>query len=155
VLKFAQRQLAWRTLKYHQNFDFFQKKNSICRGGTKVCAHHLDFQYINFPYAFFIVKKLHLFVNFSKPSCGKRFFSQCSTTLVGMRICKHVPNSTRNKNMKFLNPYLLQKMVFWPPKLCCPPLQRGKNFLINFERYNLANNKEWVRKIWWTCRHRS
>ena len=28
--------------------------------------------------------------------------------------------------MKSLNPYLHQKMVFWPPKLCCPPSVHGK-----------------------------
>ena len=30
----------------------------------------------------------------------KIFFLQPSTTLVNMRFCTHVPNSTRNKNMK-------------------------------------------------------
>jgi hypothetical protein len=129
---------------------------SIRRGGTKVYAYHLDFQYINFPYAFFIVKKLPLYVNFSIPSCGNWFFSQCSTLLVDMRFCGHVPNSTRNKYMKFLSPYLLQKMVFLASKtlLSHSGIGETKN-LINFEHYDLASRKEWVRKIWWTCRHRS
>jgi hypothetical protein len=26
-------------------------------------------------------------------------------------------------------------------------------FFNNFERYNLANNKEWMCKIWWRCRY--
>jgi hypothetical protein len=49
------------------------------------------------------------------------FFSQCSTLLVGIRFCRHVPNSTKNKNMKFLNPYLLQKMVFLASKTLLSP----------------------------------
>jgi hypothetical protein len=49
---------------------FFQKK-IICRGGTKVCANRLDFQYNNFSYAFFVVKKLPLYVNFNISPCGK------------------------------------------------------------------------------------
>jgi hypothetical protein len=159
VLKFAQKQLAWRTLKYHQNlrfYSFLKKKKSLCRGGTKVYAHRLDFQYIEFPYAFFIVKKLPLYVNFSIPSCGKWFFSQCSTLPMGMRFCGHVPNSIRNKNMKFFNPYLLQKMAFLASKTLLSSSGIGeKNFLINFERYELTNGKEWVHKILWRCRHRS
>jgi hypothetical protein len=51
--------------------------------------HHLDFQSKNFSYAIFIVKKWPLYVNFSIPPCGKCFFSQCSTPLVGMRIWAH------------------------------------------------------------------
>jgi hypothetical protein len=56
--KSAQRQLVQETLNLHQKlrFWYFPKKTSMCRGGTKVCACHLDFQYKNFPYAFFNVK---------------------------------------------------------------------------------------------------
>jgi hypothetical protein len=62
---------------------------------------------------------------------------------VGMRFCGHVPNSTRNKNMKFLSPYLLQKMVFLASKTLLSHFGIGeKNFLINFECYDLANCKE-------------
>jgi hypothetical protein len=32
-------------------------KYPICRGCTKACSHHLDFQYNNFLYAFFTRKK--------------------------------------------------------------------------------------------------
>jgi hypothetical protein len=38
---------------------------------TKACFHRLDFQYKFFMYAFFIVKKWPLYVNFSIPPCGK------------------------------------------------------------------------------------
>jgi hypothetical protein len=48
-----------------------------------------------------------------------------------------------------------KKWFFWPSKLCCPLWALGENFFVNFERYDLANGKEWVCKIWWTCRHRS
>jgi hypothetical protein len=49
----------------------FFKKNPVCRGRTKAYSHHLDFQYNNFLYAFFIVKKQPLYVNFNIPPCGK------------------------------------------------------------------------------------
>jgi hypothetical protein len=41
---------------------------------------------------------------------------------VGMRFCRYVPNSPRNKNLKRLIPYLLEKVerFFWTPKDCCP-----------------------------------
>jgi hypothetical protein len=64
----------------------------MCKGGTNACAHHLDFQYNNFGGIFSIDKKWPLFVNFNILHCGKYFFSQCSTPLVDMRFCKHVPN---------------------------------------------------------------
>jgi hypothetical protein len=38
---------------------------------TKACFHRLDFQYKFFMYAFFIVKKWPVYVNFSIPPCGK------------------------------------------------------------------------------------
>jgi hypothetical protein len=49
----------------------FSKKNSMYRGNIKACAHHLDFQYKNFPYAFLNVKKWPLYVNFSISLCVK------------------------------------------------------------------------------------
>jgi hypothetical protein len=71
--KSTQRQLAWGTLKYHQNWDFyfFQKKNPLGRGCTKACTHYLDFQYNSFLYAFLIVRRRPLYVNFSILPCGK------------------------------------------------------------------------------------
>jgi hypothetical protein len=66
----------------------FFKKKSIHRGGTKACAHHLDFQYNNF-YAFSIV---NAFVSEFQHTPLWNFFSQCSTSLVDMRFCRHVPN---------------------------------------------------------------
>jgi hypothetical protein len=63
--KSVQRQLTWRTLKHHQHFSFFSKNNNfICWRGTKVCVHHLDFQYNNLSYAFFIVKKTTIVCEF-------------------------------------------------------------------------------------------
>jgi hypothetical protein len=43
----------------------------MCRGSKNVCVHHFDFQYNNFLYVFFIVKKRPLYVNFSITPCGK------------------------------------------------------------------------------------
>jgi hypothetical protein len=127
--KSAHRQLVQKTLKFHQKLRFWfssKKKTSTCRGGTKAWAHHLDFQSKNFPNAFFNVKKRPMYVNFSIPLCAKWHFIQGSIHLMVMRFCWHVPNSHRNKNLKSLSPYLLYKMVFWPPKLYCTPWAHGK-----------------------------
>jgi hypothetical protein len=103
----------------------------MCRGGTRVCFHHLNFQSKKFSYAIFNVKKRPLYVNFSIPPCGKWFFSQCSTSLVERRFWGHVPNSLRNKNMERHIPYLLQKIVFWPSKLCYPLRAQGKKTFLS------------------------
>jgi hypothetical protein len=65
-------------------------------------------------------------VNFSIPRCGKYFFWQPSTILANMRFCTHVPNSTRNKNVKSGKPYLCPKWFFWPTKHCCTSLAQWK-----------------------------
>jgi hypothetical protein len=58
--------------------SFFSFVNVRCRWdispgalGSRVYVHHLNFQYINFLYIFFIVKKRPLYVNFNIPPCGK------------------------------------------------------------------------------------
>jgi hypothetical protein len=113
------------------------------RGGTRACFHRLDFQSKNFSYAIFIVKKWPLYVNFSIPLHGKYFFWQPSTTLVNMRFCTHVPNSTRNKSVKSSKPYLGPKMVFLAPEtLLYLSGTMEKNFLFDFECYDLANSME-------------
>jgi hypothetical protein len=62
---------------------------------------------------------------------------------VDMRFCGHVLNSPRNKNLKRLIPYLLQKVVFLDPKRLLSPSDRGKkNSFFNFECYDLTNGKE-------------
>jgi hypothetical protein len=48
---------------------FFKKKNSMYRGGTRACFYRLDFQFKNFSYAIFIVKKWP-YVNFNIHPCG-------------------------------------------------------------------------------------
>jgi hypothetical protein len=48
---------------------FFKNNTSMYRGSTRVHVYHLDFQYNNFLYVFFIVKKWPLYVNFSIPPC--------------------------------------------------------------------------------------
>jgi hypothetical protein len=88
--KSIQKQLAWGALKYHQKLRFWyftKNNNSICRRGTKAYAYHLDSHYKNFSYAFFIVIKWPLCVNFNIPPCTKWRFSQGSIHLVGMRFC--------------------------------------------------------------------
>jgi hypothetical protein len=60
-----------------------------------------------------------------------------------MRFCTHVPNSTRNKNVKSGKPYLSPKMVFLAPKtLVYLSGTVEKSFLFDFEPYDLANGKE-------------
>jgi hypothetical protein len=42
----------------------------MCRRGTRICFHRLDFQCKNFSYATFIVRKWPVYVNFSIPPYG-------------------------------------------------------------------------------------
>jgi hypothetical protein len=49
--------------------------------------------------------------------------------LVGMRFCGNVPNSTKNKNMKSLNPELLQKMESLASKTLMSPFDTWKKLL--------------------------
>jgi hypothetical protein len=56
---------------------------------------------------FSIVKKRPLFVNFHILIVGKKN-PQCSTPLVGMRFCRHVLNSPRDKNKMLHNSRLLK-----------------------------------------------
>jgi hypothetical protein len=47
-----------------------------------------------------------------------------------------------------------RKWFFWLPKHCCTLWAHGiKLLFFNFEGYNIENGKEWVCKIWWTCRN--
>ena len=60
-----------------------------------------------------------------------------------MRFCGHIPNSPKNNNLEFIDPYLLLKTIFLPPKTLLYPSSIGENnFLSNFECYDLANGKE-------------
>jgi hypothetical protein len=64
----------------------------------------------------------------------KMIFFSIFRTSCGYEIWGHVPNSLRNKNTERHIPYLLQKMVFWPSKLCCPLWVQGKKtFLSTFK----------------------
>jgi hypothetical protein len=66
-----------------------------------------------------------------------------------MRFCTHVPNSTKNKNVKSHKPYLSPKMVFFPSEtLLYLSGTVEKNFSFDFEPYDLPNGKEWEFKIW-------
>jgi hypothetical protein len=115
----------------------------MCRRSTDAYAHRLDFQYNNFGNVFSIVKKRPLLVNFNIPHYGKYFFSQCSTRLVGMRLCRHVPNSPRDKNRMMHHPCLLEKVVFLASKTMLPPIGTWKKiFFINFKLYDSTNGKE-------------
>jgi hypothetical protein len=89
----------------------------MCRRGTNAHAYQLNFQYNNFKDVFSIVKKWHLLVNFSIYHCGIfLFFSQCSTPLIGMKFCRHIPSSPRDKNKMMHHPCLLDKVVFLASK---------------------------------------
>jgi hypothetical protein len=69
--------------------------------------------------------------------------SQCFTPLVDVRICTHVPKSTRNKNVKFGKPYLRPKIGFFGPQNTAVLLGHSrKKLFFDFEPYDLANGKE-------------
>jgi hypothetical protein len=60
---------------------FLKRKISLCRRGTRVCVHHLDFQYNNFLYVFFIVKKKAFVCEFQQTPLWKMiFFSMFHTS---------------------------------------------------------------------------
>jgi hypothetical protein len=59
-----------KTLKFHQKprFQCFSKiKNSMHRGDSRACFHHLDFQSKNVSYPIFIVKKRPLYAISAHP----------------------------------------------------------------------------------------
>jgi hypothetical protein len=99
------------------------------RRGTRTCFHRSDFQSKKFSYAIFIVKTRPLYVNFSIPPCGNWWFSQGSTPRVGMRFCRHVPNSPRNKNLMRVILNLLEKFLFLDPKRLLFPFGKGKKII--------------------------
>ena len=83
-----------------------------------------------------------MYVKFSIPLVENNFF-QYSTPPMGMRFCRHVPNSKMNKIVKSHNSCLLPKMVFLASKtLLSPSITWGKTNFINFECYGLANGKQ-------------
>jgi hypothetical protein len=62
--------------------------------------------------------------------------------LVDVGFCTHVPNSTRNKNVKSGKSYLCPKMVFLASKtLLSLSSTVEKNFFFDFVPYDLANRK--------------
>jgi hypothetical protein len=98
----------------------------MCRRGTRVYFHRLDFQSKNFSYAIFIVKKWPLYVKFS-------------IRLVEIDDILKVPHLVWACD--FVDMYLthlgiriqrgsfqiyLKKWFFWTPKYCCPPFARAK-----------------------------
>jgi hypothetical protein len=92
---------------------------------------------------YFYCQKTAFVCEFHHTLCGKFFFWQPSTTLVNMRFCTHVPNLNKNKKMNSGNPYLRLKMVFWASEtLLSLSCAVEKNFLFDFERYDLVNGKE-------------
>jgi hypothetical protein len=101
------------------------------RRSTRVYVPHLDFQYNNFQYVFFIVKKRPVYVNFSIPPCGRWCFSQCSTPLVAMRFWMHVPNSLKTRIWRGTFHIYFKKWFFWPLKLWCPLRAQGKKTFLS------------------------
>jgi hypothetical protein len=123
-------------LKYHQKlrFYFFSQKRFLYVEG----APKYGFTIWIFNTTIFCMPFL-LYVNFSIPPCGIYFFSQCSTPLVDMRFCRHIPNSPKDKNKCCTIHAYLKKLFFGPSKLCCPlkivlsPFgTREKIFFVNF-----------------------
>jgi hypothetical protein len=65
---------------------------------------------------YFYCQKTAFICEFQHTPLRNYYFWQPSTTLVNMRFCIHVRNSTRNKNVKSRKPYLRPKMVFLAPE---------------------------------------
>jgi hypothetical protein len=61
---------------------------------------------------YFYCQKTAFVCEFQHTPLWKIIFFSMSTPLVDVRFCTHVPNSTRNKNVKSSKPYLCPKMVF-------------------------------------------
>jgi hypothetical protein len=49
---------------------------------------------------------------------------------VDMEFCGHVPNSSKNKNVKRLIPHVLQKMVFLGSKTLLSPWTKEKKLFL-------------------------
>ena len=134
------------------------------RRGTDAYAHCLDFQYNNFGLlynkcwidVFSFVKKQPSLVNFCIHHCGKHFFFQCSTNLVGMQLCRHVPNSPKDQNKMMHHPCLLEKVVFLASKTFLSPIgtreKNKKSSTLNFMILQMVRNEC---EIWQTCRQTS
>jgi hypothetical protein len=111
---------------------FWKKRVPGKRRCTKAYAHHLDFQCINWWYAFSIFKKHPLFVNFSIIPCEKKKFSQCSTALTSVIFSGHISNSLIEKNKMLHNPCLLGKVVSWAFLTILSPFGSGEKWrLVN------------------------
>jgi hypothetical protein len=82
-------------------------KNTL--GPLDQSAICLDIQYKNSSYAFSIVKKIAVICEFQHIPLYKMMLSSRFHTSHGMRFCRHVPNSSRNKNVKRL--YLASKTL--------------------------------------------
>jgi hypothetical protein len=50
---------------------------------------------------------------------------------MGMRFCRHVPNSSRDKNKMLHNPCLLEKVVFWAFKTLLSSFSTGKKTFLS------------------------
>jgi hypothetical protein len=118
LLKSVQKQLVQGTLKFQQKlrFWFFSKtKTSMCRRGTKACAQCLDFQYKNFLYAFFNVKKKPLYVSFNQGCLYARLAHKTSAP-------------TRQGNIEYIQAYSSIFEVFFKniQRICpiCPVCAR-------------------------------
>jgi hypothetical protein len=95
-----------------------------------------------------------LYVTFCIPPSTNFFFSPCSTRLVMLTFCGHVPNSCTYKKTKFLNAYHLRKTHFWAFQTWLYPLgKHKKNLFLTFKRQDLPNGKERARTNRFVCRH--
>jgi hypothetical protein len=129
LLKFAQRQLAWGTLKYHPkkwDFGVSQKKVPYVEEASQ---HVLRVWIFNTKISHmpFSLSKNGLYMWISISPCVKWCFFKGSISLVGMKFCKHVPNSPRNKNVKRLIPCVLEKLVLLVTKTLLFPSYIGGN----------------------------
>jgi hypothetical protein len=92
---------------------------------------------------YFYCQKMAFVCEFQHTPLRKIIFLATLHNFGKYEILPHVPNSTRNKNMKSGKPYLSPKMVCLAPKtLLYLSGTAEKNFFFGFEPYDLANSKE-------------
>jgi hypothetical protein len=157
--KFVQRQLALGTLKYHQKlrFWFFSKKIMYIENAPEHVLAIWIFNTTIFCMPFLLSKSgLCMWISAYLLVENNFFLNVPHLLWIWDFVDLYLTHLETRIKCCTIHAYL-KKLIFGPSKLCYPHLAQGKKtfFLVNIKCYDLANGKEWVCKIWWTCRHRS
>jgi hypothetical protein len=79
----------------------------------------------------FLLSKMAFVSGFQHTLLWKIIFFSMLHTSFGYEICRHIPNSIRNKNMMSQNPYLLKKLVFLASKTLLSPSGIGQQTFLS------------------------